>query len=73
MDAEKAVCVVVDESRKIVQGLTSETTTEDVLTALKGSCGKTSPQVHKVLLRTGIDNTVRTGYRVWAIPVPPYG
>ncbi len=45
MDLEKAVCVVVDESRKIVQGLNSETTAEDVIGALKTSCGKRRPQV----------------------------
>ncbi len=45
MDVEKAICVIVGESRKIVQGLTPETTAEDVITALKGSCGKSTPQV----------------------------
>ncbi len=48
MDVEKAICVIVGESRKIVQGLTPETTAEDVITALKGSCGKSTPQVQRL-------------------------
>ena len=45
MASERAICVVVDDSRKIMHGLSPDTTAEDVIGSLKVRCGKTSPQV----------------------------
>ena len=45
MEVQKAVCVIVDDSRRIVQGLDSGTTAEDIINALQGSFRKEKPQV----------------------------
>lgn len=45
MDFQRAICVVVDDSRRIVHGLDSGTTAEDVISVLQELCNKQKPQV----------------------------